>query len=156
MKKFNIFLVGFYIVTLLLASCAARSLKCNIHVLDLLKQENIYIPHSDANGIDRYLKSSKDWHTLERLPNGKLDHQSAYTAAKSGKIVVATYNGGKNSGHIVLVVGDRKMVYSGSFKAYVPYASGSVQGKDAEITPISYQFSADKEPKMTYFVYKNQ
>ena len=139
-------------------SCAAKKdLRCNFHVIDLMKEKNIYLPASNANDIDIYLKSSSEWERIPKIDNDKLNHKSAYAAAKSGRIVLAVYNTGtQKNGHIVMVAGDKTMAWSGGYNAYVPYASGSVQGRKPEVLPLSYQFSADKEPKINYFIYNQK
>jgi len=142
-------------ITFIISGCAATSQpKCNIHVINLMQKKNIYLPDTSANGLDNYLRNSKDWTRLPRK-DGRLDHKTAYAAAKSGKTVLAAYNSGaQKSGHIVEIYGSRPMRWSKSFNAYVPYSSGSVNGKKARVTPLSDQFGADKEPKMNYYVYK--
>ncbi|ACC97850.1 hypothetical protein Emin_0289 [Elusimicrobium minutum Pei191] len=153
-KLFNI--SALLLLAGILAACATggRQLKCNIHVIDLTKQRGIYLPNTTANGIDNYLKTSPKWQKIPRKSNGKLNHDSAYEAARKGKTVLATYNtGNSRNGHIVMVYGKKKPAWSNTFKAVVPYSSGSVQGKKPKITLLSYQFRAEHEPKMNYYIY---
>ncbi|WP_428897040.1 hypothetical protein Dip518_000825 [Parelusimicrobium proximum] len=142
---------------LLLSACATggkRKLQCNLHVINLMNQRKIYLPDRDANGLDRYLRTSPEWKKIAKLPNGRLDHKTAHKYAGSGKVVLATYNTGtKASGHIVMVYGKKGMTWSRGFNSNVPYASGSIQGRKPSITPLSEQFSASKEPKMNYYLY---
>jgi hypothetical protein len=143
-----------FVFIVMFASCFGKNDNlCNLYVIDVMKGKKIYLPSSSANDIDVYLKSSPDWKTIPRIA-GKLDHKAAHNAAKSGKYVLATYNGGKRSGHIAIVNGKKSMAQSKNYNAYVPYASGSVRGRKPELLPLSYQFSADKEPQMSYYIYK--
>ncbi|MDR2427053.1 MAG: hypothetical protein LBD46_07765 [Endomicrobium sp.] len=121
-----------------------------------MKEKKIYLPRSSANDIDIYLKSSRHWEKIPTTPAGKLNHKVAYNAAKSGKYVLAAYNGGAKSGHIAIVNGKKEMSYSKNYNAYVPYALGSVRGRKPKLIPLSYQFSADKEPKINYYIYNKQ
>ena len=145
-----------FIFTISIA-CSAKSsgLRCNLYVIDVMKEKQIYLPSSSANDIDIYLKSSAKWEKIPRTASGKLNHKGAYDAAKSGKYVLATYNGGAKNGHVAIVNGKKGLAQSKSYNAYVPYAIGSVRGREPELVPISYQFNADKEPKMSYFIYVN-
>jgi hypothetical protein len=157
-KRRNMNKCIFYLCSLafivLFPSCFGKNDNlCNLYVIDIMKEKNIYLPSSGANDIDIYLERSADWEKIPRI-DGKLNHKAAYSAAKSGKYVLATYNGGKRSGHIAIVNGKKGMTQSKNYNAYVPYASGSVHGRKPELIPLSYQFSADKEPKMTYYIYK--
>ena len=128
---------------------------CNLYVIDQMSKKNIYLPDTNANGIDSYLKSSKQWQQIARKSNGRLDHETSYKAAKKGKTVLVTYNTGNNSnGHIAVVYGKKKMAHSKNYNAYVPYVNGAVKGKKAGISLLSYQFARDKESKMNYFLYR--
>jgi len=140
---------------LFFASCA-KNLRCNLYVIDEMDKKNIYVPHKDANYIDSYLKKSKKWKMLARTAKGRLNHAKAYGFAKAGKTVIVSYNAGPGcNGHVAIVDGTKQMIWSPKFGASVPYASGSVRGRDPESLPLSRQFSADKEPAMNYFVYDN-
>lgn len=153
----HIIVISIFISVLLAACGGSKMLRCNLHVIEVMSQRNIYIPQTNANGIDNYLKKSSDWTTIPKLKNKKLDHGAAYKAARSGKTVLAAYNTGSGkSGHIVVIYGKKKMQWSQTFKAQVPYASGSVQGRNPSITLLSQQFSADKEPKMNYYIYNKK
>ncbi|MCL2145531.1 MAG: hypothetical protein FWH43_08595 [Endomicrobia bacterium] len=157
MKKYTILLYCIFALVFIFQACSAanKNLKCNLYVIDAVKKKNIYLPSSNANDIDVYLKSSPQWVKIPKLGNGKLNHKAAYDAAKSGKTVIASYNtGNEKNGHVALVDASKPMTFSKNYGAYVPYASGSVQGRKPELLPMSYQFSADKEPKMSYFMYK--
>ncbi|MGB2578700.1 hypothetical protein AAIR98_000619 [Elusimicrobium simillimum] len=155
MRQIKLLLILPFILTLY--ACGSKSLHCNLHVIDLMKQRGIYLPNTTANGIDKYLQTSPKWYRITRLQNGKLNHASAYEEARKGKTVLATYNTGTAAnGHIVMIYGKKKMQWSSTFKASVPYASGSVKGRKASITLLSQQFSAAKEPKMSYYVYKDK
>ncbi|MCL2335255.1 MAG: hypothetical protein FWC57_04250 [Endomicrobia bacterium] len=139
-----------------LASCAAGngSLRCNLYVIDEMNKKEIWLPRKDANEIDSYMKKSSKWKLIPRTANGRLDHAKAYEYAKAGKTVIASYNTGTSAnGHVAIVNGKKPMAWSKGYKAYVPYATGSVRGRDPETTTLAYQFSADKEPRMSYFVY---
>lgn len=150
MKK--IFLIG--ILISFLCACASTP-KCNIYVIDELSKKDIYIPEGNANQIYNYLSKSPDWQTAERTASGRLNHPAAYAAAKDKKTVVAAYHSGsKASGHVVTVYGKKKMAYSPAFGAEVPYVKGSRNGSKPTINLLSYQFSAKKEPRMNYFIYK--
>lgn len=149
-----LFLSVFLISALFIYFGCVRTLKCNIYITEQMTKRNIYLPDTNASDIERYLSSSQDWYLIPRMPNGKLDHQSAYTASKSGKTVIAAYNPGSGkSGHLALINSKKPLFWSSNYNAYVPYASGSVRGRKAEITPLSYQFSPDKEPEIKYYVY---
>lgn len=156
-SKFIVFICCFLVLFASSPVYSAKNsgLRCNLYVIEVMKENKIYLPSSNANDIDTYLKSSDKWEIIQRMPNGKLNHKAAYNAAKSGKYVLATYNGGKKNGHVAIVNGKKSMEYSKGYNAAVPYASGSVRGRKPELIPISYQFSSDKEPKMSYFMYKN-
>ena len=151
-------IVFFMLIAVSCYGCAAKqkNLRCNLYVIDVLKTKNIYLPSSSANDIDGYLKKSPLWKKIPKKSDGKLDHLSAYNAAKSAKYVLATYNGGNKNGHVAIVNGKKGMSFSKSYNAYVPYAVGSVRGREPELLPLSYQFSADKEYGMNYFIYQKQ
>lgn len=149
------YLLLFMAALLLAAGCASRPLKCNIHVIELMDKRGIHLPNTNANNLDNYLRKSPDWQRIPKLKNGKLNHQAAYKAARSRKAVLLAYHSGSGkSGHIVMVYKKKKPIWSNNFKAKVPYVSGSVQGRKAKITPLSNQFSPDKEPRMNYYMYK--
>ena len=135
------------------AACATgnKTLKCNLHVIKEMSTRRIYLPDANANELDAYLKSSKDWRLIPKK-NNKLDHGSAYKSAKAGGSVLASYPG-KRNGHIVVVYGRKKPEWSNSWKADLPYVSGSRMGEKVKIKLLSYQFSKDKEPRINYFVY---
>jgi len=119
-----------------------------------MKQKHIYLPQANANGLDNYLKNSKDWIKVPRV-NGKLDHAAAYNAAKNGRAALVTYNtGAGRSGHIAEVSGKKKPAWSPSYNSLVPYVDGTVNGRSAGLSLLSKQFSAGKEKKMNYYIYK--
>jgi len=156
----TILIIAFFLgacATIRTAPSASRPLRCNLDAVAELKDRNITLPCLSANEIDDYLRNSPDWKLIARI-NGKLDHGAAYIAARSRKAIVVTYNSrnAKRSGHIAVVSGHKPMAYSPSFGTDVPYAWGSVNGADPELTLLSYQFSADKEPYMNYYVYVGQ
>jgi len=138
---------------LLCAGCATgnKTNKCNLHAINEMSARRIYLPDATANELDAYLKSSKDWKLIPKK-NNKLDHGSAYKSAKAGGSVLASYPG-KSNGHIVVVYGKKKPQWSDSWKADLPYVSGSRQGEEVKIKLLSYQFSKDKEPHINYFIY---
>ena len=139
----------------LLSACASTGSapSCNLYVISLMKQKHIYLPQANANGLDNYLKNSKDWIKVPRI-NGKLDHQSAYLAAKTGRATIATYNTGSGrSGHIAEVYGKKRMQWSMGFNALVPYVDGTVNGRRPEISLLSQQFQPSKEKKINYYIY---
>jgi len=140
-------------VVFLFAACAPKpALKCNLHVIEEMSARRIYLPDKNANELDAYLKKSKDWQLIPKT-NNKLNHEAAYKAAKSGRAVLASYPAGKRSGHIVVIHGKKKPAWSNSWRAAVPYTSGSRNGEKVKIKPLSYQFSKDKEPAINYFIY---
>ncbi|WP_424245252.1 hypothetical protein Dip510_000284 [Elusimicrobium posterum] len=108
MFKRHVFVL-FALLVFVLAGCsAARKPHCNLHVIDLMNKKNIYLPDTNANGLDNYLKRSSEWTRIPRKSNGKLDHNAAYKAARKGT-VLATYNtGNNNSGHVVMVYGKKR------------------------------------------------
>jgi len=121
-----------------------------------MKQKNIYLPQTNADGLDNYLKTSKDWIKVPRA-NGKLDHQSAYLAAKTGRTTLATYNTHSGrSGHIAEVYGKKKMQWSMGFNALVPYVNSTVNGRKPEISLLSQQFKPSKEKYMNYYIYNKK
>jgi hypothetical protein len=144
------------VFSILLAACFAanKNLKCNLYVIDAMKKKKVYLPHQSANNLAAYLESSPQWKKIPRTSKGKLNHKAAYNAAKSGKNVLASYSGKTKNGHIVVISAKKEPVYSKKYNAYVPYAHGSVNGNKPKLLPLSYQFSADKEPKIDYFVYE--
>lgn len=157
MKTALIFL--FLTIVPYFGACSAKnagisSLRCNLYVRDIMREKNIYLPSSSANDIYIYLHSCSLWRKIPRAANGKLNHKAAYAAAKSGKYVLAAYNGGRKNGHVAIVDGRKGFFYSKGYNDYVPYACGSVKGRTPELVPLSYQFSADKEPAMNYFIYE--
>jgi hypothetical protein len=123
-------------------------------VINQLSKKGIHLPYHNANGLDRYMISSPNWKQIPRLSKKKLDHKEAYKLVRAGKIVIATYNThSKKSGHIAILANRKIMYWSKSFNAYVPFVDGSINGKPAKITPLSKQFSSDKEINMNYFAY---
>ncbi|MDR1942459.1 MAG: hypothetical protein LBQ47_09050 [Endomicrobium sp.] len=157
MKIITIFNIGTVLLAAVFAySCAVGKLQCSDYVINSLYERKIYLPKTSANGLDFHMRASQQWRLIKRTPKGKLDHQSAFTAAKSGLTVICAYNtGSSKSGHVAVVDGKKQMFWSDKYKASVPYVSGSVEGRKPVTEPLSYQFSADKEPKMSYYVYLN-
>lgn len=154
MRKAILF-TAVFILALLISSCAKTGrLRCNLYVTQQMEKKNIYLPDTTANAIDNYMSASQEWTKIPRTAKGGLDHSAAHKAAKSGNTVLASYNAGAGeNGHIVIINGKKKMEWSAKYNANVPYASGSVNGKKPEIMLLSYQFSADKQPKMNYYIY---
>ncbi|MDR0822317.1 MAG: hypothetical protein LBN20_00855 [Endomicrobium sp.] len=156
MKKRIKFLFLIALVFILMSACAARRspLQCNTYVINQMSKQRVYLPQANANGLDNYMSKSSNWKKIPRLSNKKLNHKEAHKLVRAGKIVIVTYNThSKRSGHIALLAGKRFMYWSQGFKADVPYVDGSLNGKPASITPLSHQFSPNKEPNMNYFVY---
>ncbi|MDR0291935.1 MAG: hypothetical protein LBI01_04110 [Elusimicrobium sp.] len=142
-------------MTALLSACAATSAapSCNLYVIALMKQKNIYLPQANANGLDNYLKDSKDWIKVPRI-NGKLNHKAAYLAANTGRVALATYNTHSGrSGHIAEVYGKKKMEWSMGFNALVPYVNSTVNGRKPGVSLLSQQFKPSKESRMNYYIY---
>ena len=141
-------------VSVLLSACAAtRAPDCNLYVISLMKEKNIYLPQKNANGLNQYLQNSPQWTTLPRA-DGKLDHAAAYEAAKKGRAVLAAYDTGSGrSGHIAAVYGKKKPAWSAGFAALVPYVKGKVNGRSPQISLLSAQFSPSKEKKISYYIY---
>ncbi|GHT40388.1 hypothetical protein FACS189437_05910 [Bacteroidia bacterium] len=140
----------------LLSGCVAtgNAPYCNQYVIALMKQKNIYLPQTSANGLDNYLKNSKEWARVPRV-NGRLDHAAAHKAAKKGRTVLAAYNTGTGrSGHIAEVYGKKAMRKSTSFNAFVPYVNGTVNGSKPAVMLMSQQFHASKERQINYYIYK--
>ncbi|AKL98520.1 hypothetical protein [Endomicrobium proavitum] len=154
--KNKVLLLILFFCAITFCSCGGavkKPLRCNLDAIAELKDRNISLPNKSANEIDNYLKTSPVWKLIARM-KGKLDHGAAYIAAKSRKAIVVTYNShSARSGHVAVVSGKKQMAYSNSFKAQVPYAWGSVNGEDPQLTLLSLQFAADKEPQMNYYVY---
>lgn len=158
MRKIIILLIAF-LTGFLLSSCASapKKLRCNFYVTEEMTKKNIYLPDTTANSIDNYMRVSEEWKKIPKTKNGNLDHSAAYKAAKAGKIVIASYNTGTSSnGHVVIVSGKKKMEWSSKYNANVPYAKGSINGSKPKLTLLSYQFSADKQPRMNYYIYQKK
>ena len=139
-----------------LAACASTggTPDCNIYVIALMKEKHIYLPQANADGLDNYLKASPDWIKVPRK-NGKLDHVTAYNAAKNGRATLVTYNTqSARSGHIAEVYGKNKMAWSESFNALVPYTKGKVNGGSPGVFLLSRQFRPGHEKQMNYYIYK--
>jgi hypothetical protein len=156
MKILTIFNVGVVLLAAVLAySCTAGRLQCSDYVIKTLSERKIRLPQTSANGLDVHMRNSPQWRPIKRTPKGKLDHQAAFTAAKSGLTVICAYNtGNSKSGHVAVVNGKKQMFWSDKYNDYVPYVSGSAEGRKPAVEPLSFQFSSDKEPKMNYYVYQ--
>jgi hypothetical protein len=126
---------------------------CNIYVIQEMSKLGIPMANTTANGLDRYLKKSDNWVQLKRK-KGKLDHKTAYRAARENHPVLVAYNSGNSrSGHIAVVHKDRRLYWSQDYNAYVPYVRGSLRGSRPAIMPLSHQFARAKETRMNYFIY---
>jgi hypothetical protein len=160
-KFFYLFLFCIFILTACMparvrdkqGSSKNIDLKCNIYVVEAMKKKGITLPLLSANDLDNYLKSSPKW-TIIPKKRGRLDHAQAYKKARGGKNVLVTYNTQSSaSGHIAVVKGNKRLIWSGSFGAHVPYVWGSVGGKRPKEMPLSKQFGGGKEKNMNYYVY---
>jgi len=135
------------------ASGTAHHRHCNLFVIHEMQKRGIHLPSSSANAIDVHLKNSRDWRQIPRLRSGRLDHAAAHNAARRNVVLVSYNSGSSRSGHVAIVEGRMPMGWSNSFNANVPHASGPVRGSRPKTVLLSFQFAANKEPRMNYFVY---
>lgn len=142
---------------------------CNIYERQKDLERGLFTP-ADETANQRHDRMNKDQENWERIPKlkktdekgnciAKLDHNAAYQAAKSGKIVKASYRSsgkkGDEHGHIAEVDGTKPMENSGKWKTKVPAIDGyNTQTKTIKNEKLSEQFSPPKEANMDYFIYK--